>query len=428
MPTKQATKTNFMEGKPVEVFRAGDYGSKGKYSEADLDEAVKTFESGNRGVTSRLVLDHDCKSIDGTPGPWGQVAKLWREGTSLFASFSQIPEQFIEWIAARPYLKPSVEFYNRTKDTPLTLRNIAIVTEQEHVKGLAALPVFNDDKGDYSTISAFADAMNTDGLMQQKATQSNGTPKHFHRAVFDASGNGSTQGPLVEDNLCREWLDASGHTHNIVSFAIQDTAGDDGSQHSHALSITTGAAETNDYFAETEKPETAKPTPKEGEQMPTEVEKMQEQLTTQQTQLSEFRETVDTLSAENKTIATENAELKKTLATFAEGEKARKEKETKDSAARMFGELVKDGKALPAQEERLVGAFVALGEGAQGLFETLKAGPKKIEFGTRNLPDAPSDSTDEDDLDIEVKKFQEAHPGTSYHDAMISVSSSKKTR
>jgi hypothetical protein len=227
-----------VEDVPIEVFRAGDYGAKGVYTEADLDEIAKTFGQGNFDVRPKVKVDHDGKAIGGQPGPFGDVVKVERQGSSLFAWLANVPTAFKEWAAERPGLERSIELYPRKAFGALTLRALAFVTEQPEVKGMAALPAFSDEHGEYLAL-AFGDMAGGEqpGMrLLETATGMDGAGEgHFHLAQVDGQGTGMTSGPVEYEDGAR-WIDDKGHVHAVEFYVVQRAA--DG--HAHALSVTTG--------------------------------------------------------------------------------------------------------------------------------------------------------------------------------------------
>lgn len=133
---------------PVEVFRAGDYGVKGKYSETDLDEVIGAFKPEH--FAPPMTLHHEDKQ-----GPHAQVSRLERVGKKLHAWFKDVSSEAKSWLGERPYVRPSVEFYNRSARTggKLALRAVSFVSVPE-VKGMALIPplAFGEDEGEFFRI------------------------------------------------------------------------------------------------------------------------------------------------------------------------------------------------------------------------------------------------------------------------------------
>jgi hypothetical protein len=125
----------------IEVFRTGDYGPKGTYTQADLDEMIAAF--GALPDKPPITLHHDD-----TKGPHGEVTHLERQGDRLFARLGDLSSEFVGWLKERPYAKRSVEVYPRSSRTggKLALRALSFVAKPE-VQGLAPLAAFHDRDG-----------------------------------------------------------------------------------------------------------------------------------------------------------------------------------------------------------------------------------------------------------------------------------------
>lgn len=143
----EASWVDELEGKPIEVFRVGDYGARGKYGEADLDQMVEAF--GALPDKPALTLHHDDAK-----GPHGQVVGLERRGGALFAQLGNLTGEIKAWLAERPYAERSVEIYPPSDETGgrHALRALSFVTRGK-VKGMSPLPVFAEDGRTYVEIA-----------------------------------------------------------------------------------------------------------------------------------------------------------------------------------------------------------------------------------------------------------------------------------
>lgn len=135
-----------LNGQWIEVFRTGDYGEKGKYSTADLDEMVKNYDPAN----------HEAPNVVGHPEhdapAYGWVDGVKREGEVLLARLKQVPTAFEEWVRGGLFKKRSISFY---KD-PLRLRHIGwLGAMPPHAKGLADVALHEFRDGDKFEVIEF---------------------------------------------------------------------------------------------------------------------------------------------------------------------------------------------------------------------------------------------------------------------------------
>lgn len=97
-------------GFEMEVFRAGDYGLKGHWTEEDLDAMASDYDPDIHEAP--LTLDH------AQSGPaFGWVAGLRRSGDRLMAAVSGVPKAVAEMIRTGAYKKRSVELIRAFRDT-----------------------------------------------------------------------------------------------------------------------------------------------------------------------------------------------------------------------------------------------------------------------------------------------------------------------
>jgi len=123
----------------IEVFRSGDYGPKGNYTNDDLDAIIADYNAAT-GHEAPLKLDH---VQDGPAHGW--VAGLRRQGDALVAKLVQLSIAARQALASGAFKKPSIELFppEAPNDKP-RLRAIALLgADIPEVKGLAA-PVFSE--------------------------------------------------------------------------------------------------------------------------------------------------------------------------------------------------------------------------------------------------------------------------------------------
>lgn len=118
-----------LDGKWIEVFRIGDYGDKGKYTTADLDEMVRNYDPNQHEAP--LVLGHP----ENNAPAYGWAEAFKREGTTLLAKLKQVSPQLESWVDSGAYKKRSISFYSKPK---LMVRHIGFLGAMPpEVKGLA---------------------------------------------------------------------------------------------------------------------------------------------------------------------------------------------------------------------------------------------------------------------------------------------------
>lgn len=121
----------------VEVFRAGDYGPKGTYTEDDLERIAEHYNPATHEAP--VTMDHDQR------GPaHGWVRSLRRVGDRLLATLVRLSEPLRAALEANAYKKRSVELYRALKatGTPYLKAVSFLGAAAPEVKGLAD-PVFD---------------------------------------------------------------------------------------------------------------------------------------------------------------------------------------------------------------------------------------------------------------------------------------------
>ena len=124
----------------IEIFRAGDYGSKGKYTPEDLDRVVQNYNPSFHEAPA--CIGHPK---DNAPA-YGWVSGLKNRGGVLEAQFSQVDPDFENIVLAGRYKKRSAAFYLDDDGKLSGLRHVGFLGAQPpEVKGLKNL---NFDDGD----------------------------------------------------------------------------------------------------------------------------------------------------------------------------------------------------------------------------------------------------------------------------------------
>lgn len=117
----------------MEIFRAGDYGEKGNYSEADIQQLADSYDPAKHEAP--VVLGHP-KPASGAPA-YAWVSKLKNVAGTLMAKLHQVEPAFRESFLAGRYKKRSIALY-RSADGKYGLRHLGFLgADVPEVKGLA---------------------------------------------------------------------------------------------------------------------------------------------------------------------------------------------------------------------------------------------------------------------------------------------------
>lgn len=128
----------------IEIFRAGDYGEKGKWGPGELDQAIASFKAGV--WTPPAVLGHP--ETDSPALAW--VEDLEREGDVLKAKFKQVQPELEAHVSSGRFPNRSAAFYLDPKSQGPVLRHVGFLgATPPEVKGLTPIE-FSD--GDYVAI------------------------------------------------------------------------------------------------------------------------------------------------------------------------------------------------------------------------------------------------------------------------------------
>ena len=124
----------------VEIFRTGDYGEKGKFSDADLDRVISNYDPNA----------HEAPACIGHPKDdlpaYGWADRLMRQGGTLLAKFKEVDPAFELAAKAGRFKKRSAAFYLDGAGNITNLRHVAFLGAQPpEVKGLKNLNF--DDAG-----------------------------------------------------------------------------------------------------------------------------------------------------------------------------------------------------------------------------------------------------------------------------------------
>src|SRR3990167_3822956 len=112
-----------------EIFRAGDYGDKGKYTAAELDQMVSNFEHWK----PPLVLGHPQNDSPAM----GWAAELKRDGDRLLARAENVQPQLEEHVSSGRFPNRSIAIYANPKGSGPAVRHIGFLgATPPEVKGL----------------------------------------------------------------------------------------------------------------------------------------------------------------------------------------------------------------------------------------------------------------------------------------------------
>jgi hypothetical protein len=128
----------------LELFRAGDYGAKGKFTVQDIDHIVKSYDPSFHEAP--LVIGHP----ESNKPAYGWVEQLKREGEVLLFKPRQVDPAFEDGVAKGRFKKRSASFYKRADG--YHLRHVGFLgAKPPDVKGLADA-VFHDEGSEFFEI------------------------------------------------------------------------------------------------------------------------------------------------------------------------------------------------------------------------------------------------------------------------------------
>lgn len=116
----------------IEIFRAGDYGDKGEWTEGDIDKVVSNFAAGTWKPPA--VIGHPQ-----TDSPaMGWVEGLRRENKTLLAKFGQVQPELEALVSNGRFPNRSAAFYTDPQGKGPILRHVGFLgATPPEVKGLA---------------------------------------------------------------------------------------------------------------------------------------------------------------------------------------------------------------------------------------------------------------------------------------------------
>lgn len=129
-----------LDGKWLEIFRAGDYGEKGQYSRDDLDRIAANYDPTLHHAP--MVVGHPASDAPA----YGWVESLRRSGDTLEAQLGQVDGGFEDLLKQGRFKTRSVALYSDLGGRGPYLRHLGFLGAQPpEVKGLKS--VFHDAEG-----------------------------------------------------------------------------------------------------------------------------------------------------------------------------------------------------------------------------------------------------------------------------------------
>jgi hypothetical protein len=115
----------------IELFRAGDHGDKGSFSNADLDRIVANYQPAT-GHEAPATIGH----VKGAAPAYGWFDALKREGSLLLGKMHEVQPEFEEMVEKKLFKKRSVGLVKA--DNGWALHHVAFLGAQApEIKGLA---------------------------------------------------------------------------------------------------------------------------------------------------------------------------------------------------------------------------------------------------------------------------------------------------
>jgi hypothetical protein len=134
-----------LNGKWIELFRAGDYGEKGSYDTSDIDKMVANYDPAKHEAP--VVMGHP--EMDAPAYGWVEAVK--RSGNVLMGKLKQVPDRFSQLVNEGRFKKRSISFY-RGENGP-SLRHVGFLGAMPpEVKGLADVKLASFSAGAFEAI------------------------------------------------------------------------------------------------------------------------------------------------------------------------------------------------------------------------------------------------------------------------------------
>ncbi len=225
----------------LEVFKAGDYGDRGYFSDDKVAGIVSKYDATNVHEAP-VTVDHERK------GPaLGWVSGLAKHGPKMFADVTKISDDFFQVLKGHQFKKRSIELFEKGHRLEGQFRALTFLgAAPPRVMGLAD-PIFSDNDGepvifdylapDIPYVSMPYGPPSEIPVTQARATilrVERGTTEmlhHRHAAVMDENGNGWTS-PACH---CGPDVPGDDHQHVVTGGVIQPKADKLGNVHIHTF-------------------------------------------------------------------------------------------------------------------------------------------------------------------------------------------------
>lgn len=430
------------EIRDLEVFRSGDYGAKGSYSDADLALIASSYSAATHEAP--VTIDHKQE------GPaLGWVASVKARGHRLFADLNKVSAEFAQSIKDGAYRKRSVEIYRQLQGAagPYLKAVSFLGAAAPHIKGMQDITFAEGESVEIDTVMPAFEAFampadifprpdgNASGVLK-KQYRAGDFLGHWHEVVLDASGNGFTSAPHCWDEEYGHKYVKPGepgfHQHDMVGGVMQSADDGNGNQHVHTSPETGAFSKETTSMSDNPKPDEKDAPP-----------------------VSKFTEAqIEEIIAQNKTLS---STVEKQGALIDKMQADRAQERAKSDFEEGFGKALSDGKVTPAEKEGLFAIYSSMPESTdqsvkfgeddltprQAFLESLSKRPvvlpKGPMAGTRFSSGAPVSSDDPEDAAAFseakhgiIKKYQEDHSKNgkkiSYADAAIAVERDMKAK
>lgn len=155
--------------KRVPMFRVGDYGDKGRYTEQDLDLMAQSYDPAY--LEAPVTEDH--KEF----GPaWGWIEKVYRDGDTLYGDW-QVHSETYDLLKEGRYKRRSIEFYRKHtmpdgRQVPYVKACSILGAATPHCKGLPNITFTQrDEPAERITFDERNEPMQTTKLSSQEEQQ-----------------------------------------------------------------------------------------------------------------------------------------------------------------------------------------------------------------------------------------------------------------